>query len=69
MPLGDLDQGAEFAVFANEADAKANEADASAVIGVSPTELSDNVVWGFDAGADETPDDQAAVGAACPSRM
>jgi hypothetical protein len=47
MPLGDLDQGAEFAVFADEADAKANEADASALIGVSPTELTGNVVWGL----------------------
>ena len=66
MPLGDLDQGAEFAVFANEADAKANEADASALIGVSPTELTGNVVWGFDAAADETPDDQAAVEGCLP---
>jgi hypothetical protein len=61
MPLGDLDQGAEFAVFATGADAKANDEDASALIGVSPTELTGNVVWGFDAAADETPDDQAAV--------
>jgi hypothetical protein len=61
MPLGDLEQGAQFAVFASESEAKANEADASALIGVSPTELTANVVWGFDAAADETPDDQAAV--------
>ena len=38
-----------------------NEADASALIGVSATEVTGNVVWGFDAAADETPDDQAAV--------
>ena len=66
MPLGDLDQGAEFVVFGSEADAEANESGASALIGVSPTELTGNVVWGFDASAGETPDDQAAVEGCLP---
>ena len=66
LPLGDLDQGAAFVVFPDEASAKAADKDASALVGVSPTELTGNVVWGFDAAADESPDDQQAVEACLP---
>ena len=66
LPLGDLDQGAAFVVFPDEASAKAADKDASALVGVSPTELTGNVVWGFDAAADQSPDDQQAVEACLP---
>ena len=67
MPLGDLEQGAAFVVFPSEDEAQTGEEDASALIGVSPSELTGNVVWGFDASADETPEDESAVEACLPS--
>jgi hypothetical protein len=61
MALNTLDQGAEFAVFDSIEEAEANAEDVAALMGVSPTETTANVVWGFDASADETPADVRKV--------
>ena len=66
FPLGDLEQGAAFIVYPDEATAEAEEDVASALIGVSPSERSGNVIWGFDAAVDEAPDDVSAVEGCLP---
>jgi hypothetical protein len=66
LALGDSDEAAVFAVFASAEAAEAEAEAFDALGGVANTQVAGNIAYGFDAGADETPEDEAAVEGCLP---
>ena len=66
VPIGDLSEGAVLVVFPGPDQAEAEAQAVAALAGVANTQVAGNVIYGFDAVADETPDDQSAVEGCLP---
>ncbi|UJA19537.1 hypothetical protein HJD18_04480 [Thermoleophilia bacterium SCSIO 60948] len=66
LSLGDSDQAAVFVILDSPEAAKKDVEEIGTLAGVAFPEARGNVVFGFDATADETPEDEAAVDACLP---
>ena len=64
---GDLESAAEIAVFSDEQSAKDELSTAEVALGVANVKRAGNVVYGIDAAAEFTPDDEKAVAGCLPS--